>query len=85
MTAYQVIWEPWAWKTLRLIWMASGNKDEVDRAHDLVELALGSDPHRLGMPLSEGLWRFISPPLIVCFSIDTPQLQVVVSDVYETA
>jgi hypothetical protein len=85
MSPYQVIWEPSAWKRARTMWETSTNKRAFNNARKQIKKSLGNDPHGNGIALSEGLWRISCPPLLVCYSIDTPNMQVVISDVYEIA
>jgi hypothetical protein len=83
MNPYQVIYEPTAWNSLRTKWKRSKNKRALKQATKEIEQALGSDPHGNGIPLSEGLFKFSFSPLLVCYSIDSPKMQVVISHVYE--
>lgn len=83
MIPYQVIWEPSAWKMLHVLWRNSSNKQEFASSRKRIEDLMGGDPHGSGTSLSERLFRFMSQPLAVCYSIDTPQRQVIISDVYE--
>ena len=81
MNAYQVIWLTRQWKRLRLLHAA--NPSAVDQAVSAIEQALGMDPHGSGTPLSEGLFKFDSPPLRVFYSIQSPRLRVIIHHVDE--
>jgi len=65
------------------MWEASSNKPAFNNARKQIKKSLGDDPHANGIALSEGLFRISCSPLLVCFAIDTPNMQVVISDVYE--
>lgn len=83
MNPYQVIWEPAIWKRAKMLWRRTGNKLAFKRAKKEIEQALGTDPHGNGIPLSEGLFKFSFSPLLVCYSIDSPRMQVVISHIEE--
>lgn len=83
MNPYQVIWEPEIWKRAKALWRRTTNKRAFKQAKKEIEQAPGTDPHGKGIPLSEGLFKFSFAPLLVCYSINSPLMQVVISHVEE--
>ena len=83
MTNFQVIWQSRPWDRLHEIANCSANPAAVANAYDTINQSLGNDPHRNGMPLSEGLFRFDARPLRVFYSIDSPRRRVIIRHVIE--
>jgi hypothetical protein len=65
------------------IWLGAADPAAVTRASAAVEHALATNPMQ-GDYLSEGLWRFLAPPLAVHYSIDTPRRHVQITHVGAT-
>ncbi len=74
---YRVEWEPSASDQFAAICM-----DHLDRWQDInvadndLGKQLQRDPFAHGKPLSEGLWRIVSNPLVVYFSVEGHQVVV---------
>ncbi len=66
---FTVVWLEDARDELAEIWLAADDRAAVSRAAHVIDRDLSSDPEQKGVLLSEGLWRFDTPPLRVYFSI----------------
>ena len=78
MNPYQVIWYSAVWKKLQNLRDMAAQPAVIDAARTDIEQALGSDPHRYGIPLSEGLWKYELGPLRVFYSIESPRQRVLI-------
>jgi hypothetical protein len=85
MAPYSDVWDPAAEDELTEIWRRSPDRSAVVRAADLIDRRLCQDPHRHGIPLSEGLWEITVPPLRAYYQIDDVKKEVNVQHVNEVA
>ena len=64
------------------MWVAATDRNEITRAHNRIDKALGRDPKSAGQELSEGLWKIDDPPLLAFYEINDVHKAVRVTDVY---
>ena len=83
MTPYTVDWTTNAENALTLIWMQTFDPD-VTAAQAQIDQLLARDPLGHGKLLHEGLYRLITHPLTVFYSIDQAHHTVEVSEVWYT-
>lgn len=82
---YFVDWSDELTDAYSLLWAVSLRQEAVTWARDSIRRLLATDPHKYGTRVSEGLFKLHLPPLVVYFSIDTPNSRVTITDVFETA
>lgn len=80
--AFTVKWVEELDDTLASIWLAYPDKPAVTAAQATIDRCLGTDPTKYGEYLSEGLWRFHVPPLLVHFTIDNTTQRVEVTNLH---
>lgn len=79
--SFHVTWDPEAQKDRAYLWATSPDPAAVRAACDAAEAALRDDPYRSTVPLSEGLWKLVVPPVMVYFDIDPDARAVTITDV----
>jgi len=74
---FRVAWEPSATDQFAAICVAHPNRwNDINAADNEIDKQLQRDPLKYSEAISEGLWRIISDPLAVYFSIAGNQVNV---------
>jgi hypothetical protein len=81
--SYFVHWTDPVSDFLAAMWVTSTNPDALVSTRNAIQYLLESNPHKHGTPVAEGLWKLTLPPLQVYFNIDSPNMRVEITDVYE--
>ena len=82
MNPFDVEWPPPILSDLADIWTKATNRQAVTDASDAIDDLLSRDPINNGVHISEGLYRLVAPPLVVCYEVDAARRRVKVSRVW---
>lgn len=81
MNGFAVDWAQEAEDDPAILWLTSSDPLGVTQAQAQIDRLLSRNPLGIGQHISEGLYRFCVPPLIVTYTIDQGRHHVEVASV----